>query len=74
LNVGNCTKIKQQCISNLEALDSAPGVDFAYVPQDLMKAIKLMATESEKAGTSADGVGPKKIRKRLHQGEMYIDK
>ena len=68
------TKIKQQCISNLDALDSAPGVDFAYVPQDLMKAIKLMATEGEKAGLSAEGLVPKKLRKRLHPGELQEDK
>jgi histone deacetylase 1/2 len=67
-------KIKQQCVSNLEALDSAPGVDFAYVPQDLMKTIRQMASESERTGGTGDGAGPKKVRKRLHQGEMNDDR
>jgi histone deacetylase 1/2 len=65
-------KIKQQCLSNLDALDSAPGVDFAYVPQDMMKVIKQLAAESDRS--TNDPSGPKKVRKRLHQGEMYDDR
>ena len=44
----------------------------AYVPQDMMKVIKQLAMESDKV--SNDATGPKKVRKRLHQGEMYDDR
>jgi histone deacetylase 1/2 len=66
-------KIKQQCLSNLEALEAAPGVDFAYVPQDLLRTIKLMAESSEKREMDS-ATGPRKTRKRLHAGELNEEK
>ena len=60
-------KIRTECLKNLDLLDGAPGVDFAHIPQELMKA-----TSAYKAAVVAEpNQQSRKVKKRQHQAEYY---